>query len=98
MQVGIEAINVFGGSAFIDVMELAAYRKLDIARFENLLMRQKSVALPYEDPVTFAVNAPSLPVNKHRQSEHASENSSGRSPSVNAELSWPVLVHAIAAR
>jgi polyketide biosynthesis 3-hydroxy-3-methylglutaryl-CoA synthase-like enzyme PksG len=57
MQVGIEALNVFGGSAFVDVMELFEHRKLDIARFENLLMKQKAVALPYEDPVTFAVNA-----------------------------------------
>jgi polyketide biosynthesis 3-hydroxy-3-methylglutaryl-CoA synthase-like enzyme PksG len=57
MQVGLEAINVFGGSAYLDVMELAAHRRLDIARFENLLMKEKSVALPYEDPVTFAVNA-----------------------------------------
>ena len=55
--VGIEAINVFGGSAYLDVAELARHRKLDSARFENLLMRQKAVALPYEDPVTFAVNA-----------------------------------------
>ena len=55
--VGIEAMNVFGGTAFLDVMELAEHRKLDIPRFENLLMKQKAVALPYEDPVTFAVNA-----------------------------------------
>ncbi|PNB47769.1 3-hydroxy-3-methylglutaryl-ACP synthase, partial [Pseudomonas sp. GW456-E7] len=27
------------------------------ARFENLLMKEKAVALPYEDPVTFGVNA-----------------------------------------
>jgi polyketide biosynthesis 3-hydroxy-3-methylglutaryl-CoA synthase-like enzyme PksG len=54
---GIEAMNVFGGSAFLDVAELARHRKLDKARFENLLMKQKAVALPYEDPVTFAVNA-----------------------------------------
>lgn len=55
--VGIEAINLYGGAAFVDVMELADYRKLDTARFENLLMKEKSVALPYEDPVSFAVNA-----------------------------------------
>lgn len=28
-----------------------------MSRFENLLMKEKSVALPYEDPITFAVNA-----------------------------------------
>ena len=55
--VGIEAINLYGGSAFVDVMQLAEHRKLDAARFDNLLMKQKSVALPYEDPVSFAINA-----------------------------------------
>ncbi|MFT3654621.1 Polyketide biosynthesis 3-hydroxy-3-methylglutaryl-ACP synthase PksG [Bacillus sp. B01(2024)] len=54
---GIEAINVFGGTAYLDVMQLAEYRNLDSARFENLLMKEKAVALPYEDPVTFGVNA-----------------------------------------
>jgi 3-carboxymethyl-3-hydroxy-acyl-[acp] synthase len=56
-QVGIEAMNVFGGGAYLDVGDLARHRKLDTARFENLLMKQKTVALPYEDPVTFGVNA-----------------------------------------
>jgi polyketide biosynthesis 3-hydroxy-3-methylglutaryl-CoA synthase-like enzyme PksG len=55
--VGIEAMNVFGGTAYLDVAELAKHRKLDSARFENLLMKEKAVALPYEDPVTFGVNA-----------------------------------------
>lgn len=55
--VGIEAMNVFGGSAVLDVAQLAVHRKLDQARFENLLMKEKAVALPYEDAVTFAVNA-----------------------------------------
>ena len=55
--VGIEAINLYGGSAFVDVMELARYRQHDTARADNLLMKQKSVALPYEDPVSFAINA-----------------------------------------
>lgn len=55
--VGIEALNLYGGSAFVDLMQLAVHRKMDTARFENLLIKQKSVALPYEDPVTFAVNA-----------------------------------------
>lgn len=57
LSVGIEAMNVFGGMAFLDVRELCDHRGLDLPRFENLLMREKSVALPYEDPVTFAVNA-----------------------------------------
>jgi polyketide biosynthesis 3-hydroxy-3-methylglutaryl-CoA synthase-like enzyme PksG len=55
--VGIEAMNVFAGTACLDVAKLAEHRKLDMTRFENLLMKQKTVALPYEDPITYAVNA-----------------------------------------
>jgi polyketide biosynthesis 3-hydroxy-3-methylglutaryl-CoA synthase-like enzyme PksG len=54
--VGIEAMNVFGGTAFVDVRKLAEHRNLDMTRFNNLLMEEKAVALPYEDPITFAVN------------------------------------------
>jgi len=54
---GIEAMNVFAGSAYLDVGELATHRKLDMQRFSNLLMNEKAVALPYEDPITFGVNA-----------------------------------------
>jgi polyketide biosynthesis 3-hydroxy-3-methylglutaryl-CoA synthase-like enzyme PksG len=50
-------MNVFGGSAFLDVTKLARHRNLDMHRFENLMMRQKSLALPYEDPITYGVNA-----------------------------------------
>jgi polyketide biosynthesis 3-hydroxy-3-methylglutaryl-CoA synthase-like enzyme PksG len=57
IPVGIEAMNVFGGTAYLDVRELCDHRGLDMPRFENLLMQEKAVALPYEDPVTFAVNA-----------------------------------------
>jgi polyketide biosynthesis 3-hydroxy-3-methylglutaryl-CoA synthase-like enzyme PksG len=57
VQVGIEAMNVYAGTARIDVRELARHRQLDLARFDNLLMLEKTVALPNEDPVTFAVNA-----------------------------------------
>ncbi|ETX03772.1 MAG: 3-hydroxy-3-methylglutaryl-ACP synthase (plasmid) [Candidatus Entotheonella factor] len=53
---GIEAMNVFGGTAFLDVRKLAEHRNLDMTRFDNLLMEEKAVALPYEDPITFAVN------------------------------------------
>lgn len=56
-MVGIEAMNLFAGTAFVDVTKLARHRNLDMSRFENLLMKEKSVALPYEDPITFAVNA-----------------------------------------
>lgn len=55
--VGVEAMNFFAGTTFLDVEKLARHRNLDMSRFENLLMKQKSVALPYEDPITFAVNA-----------------------------------------
>src|SRR5262245_8264335 len=55
--VGIEAINVFAGSAYVNVDKLARHRKLDVTRFTNLLMKEKTVALPYEDPVSFGVNA-----------------------------------------
>ncbi|MCX8131449.1 MAG: hydroxymethylglutaryl-CoA synthase family protein [Clostridia bacterium] len=57
ISVGIEAMNVFGGTAYIDVMQLARHRKIDTKRLENLLMKEKTVALPYEDPITFGVNA-----------------------------------------
>src|ERR1041385_5042651 len=56
-SVGIESMNVFGGTAFVDVEELARHRGMDTARFHNLLMKQKAVALPNEDPITFAANA-----------------------------------------
>src|SRR6056297_3523827 len=55
--VGIEALNLFGGTACLDVRDLCDHRGLDLPRFENLMMREKAVALPFEDPVTFAVNA-----------------------------------------
>jgi polyketide biosynthesis 3-hydroxy-3-methylglutaryl-CoA synthase-like enzyme PksG len=55
--VGIEAINTFAGSAFVNVEKLARHRNLDVTRFSNLLMKEKTVALPYEDPITYGVNA-----------------------------------------
>ncbi|TXH70591.1 MAG: hydroxymethylglutaryl-CoA synthase family protein [Lysobacteraceae bacterium] len=57
IQAGIEAINAFAGSAYLNVEKLATHRGLDTTRFANLLMKEKTVALPYEDPVTFGVNA-----------------------------------------
>lgn len=57
MTVGIEAINAYGGKAFIDIRELFERRGLDLDRFANLMIEKKSVGLPCEDPVTFAVNA-----------------------------------------
>ena len=56
-QVGIEALNVYGGVAKLDLQDLAQARQLDRNRFSNLLMKEKTVAMPYEDPVSYAVNA-----------------------------------------
>jgi polyketide biosynthesis 3-hydroxy-3-methylglutaryl-CoA synthase-like enzyme PksG len=57
MQVGIEALNVYCGVAKLDLELFAAARGLSPARFHKLLMREKSVAMPYEDAVSYAVNA-----------------------------------------
>ncbi|MDN3379149.1 MULTISPECIES: hydroxymethylglutaryl-CoA synthase family protein [unclassified Pseudoalteromonas] len=69
MNVGIEDISIYGGTACLDVMELAKHRKLDGNRFENLLMKQKGVALLNEDAVTFAVNAAAPMVQRLSQEE-----------------------------
>ncbi|SHG23700.1 hydroxymethylglutaryl-CoA synthase [Jatrophihabitans endophyticus] len=55
--VGIEALDVYCGIARIGVAELFAGRGLDTDRQQNLMMTEKSVGLPCEDPVTNAVNA-----------------------------------------
>ena len=57
MRVGIEAINIYGGSTYLDVVTLFNERKLDLGRFNNLLVDQKAVGLPCEDTITNAVNA-----------------------------------------
>ncbi|RJO70742.1 hydroxymethylglutaryl-CoA synthase family protein [Nocardia panacis] len=55
--VGIEAASVYVGQAVVGVPTVFEGRGLDASRYENLMMRTKSVALPWEDPVTNAVNA-----------------------------------------
>lgn len=55
--VGIEALNVYCGVARISVRALFQGRGLDPARLGNLMMEDRSIALPCEDPVTHAVNA-----------------------------------------
>jgi len=55
--VGIEAMNVYAGVARIPVAEIFTGRGLDPSRLKNLMMTDKSVGLPCEDPVTNAVNA-----------------------------------------
>lgn len=57
MRAGIEDLGVYAGRAFIDVNELASARGLEVQRMQNLLMREKTVSLPFEDAVSFAVNA-----------------------------------------
>jgi len=57
IAVGIEAMNIFGGSAYIDVNELAEFRCLNTDRFQKLLVREKSVVLPNEDAVSCGINA-----------------------------------------
>lgn len=69
MNVGIEALNVFAGTVYMDVVELAEHRQLDTKRFANLLMREKAVALPYEDPITFGVNAAKSIIDKLSEEE-----------------------------
>jgi polyketide biosynthesis 3-hydroxy-3-methylglutaryl-CoA synthase-like enzyme PksG len=55
--VGIEAMNACAGSVYVNVEKLAEHRNLEALRFRNLLMKEKTIALPHEDPITFAVNA-----------------------------------------
>lgn len=69
MQAGIEAFNFYGGLASLDVKMLAKHRNLDLTRFDNLLMKEKTVTLPFEDPVTFAVNAAKPIIDRLSESE-----------------------------
>ncbi len=57
MRYGIEALNVYAGLAQIPVPALFAGRGLEPDRLTNLMMHNRSVGLPFEDPVTNAVNA-----------------------------------------
>ncbi len=57
IEAGIEDMHFFGGNAYLDGAQLASYRNLDQDRFSKLLIKEKTVPLPTEDPVTFAVNA-----------------------------------------
>ncbi|MBU8854949.1 hydroxymethylglutaryl-CoA synthase family protein [Bacillus sp. FJAT-26377] len=56
-RVGIEAVNLYAGAAFIDVKSIFKLRGLEIGRFDNLMMEKKSLNLPCEDSVTNGVNA-----------------------------------------
>ena len=44
MSVGIESINFYGGPAFIKAKTIFEERRLDVKRFDNLMMETKSVS------------------------------------------------------
>ncbi|MBD3240430.1 MAG: 3-hydroxy-3-methylglutaryl-ACP synthase [Chitinivibrionales bacterium] len=58
MAIGIEKINLYGGSLVLDIEKLAVARQRDVSYFKNeLLIDKKSQLVDYEDVVTMAVNA-----------------------------------------
>ncbi|MEJ2691596.1 MAG: hydroxymethylglutaryl-CoA synthase [Candidatus Thiodiazotropha sp.] len=57
MRVGIEAINFYGGIAYVNIRHMFEQRGLDLERFDNLMIDKKSIGFPCEDPVTIGVNA-----------------------------------------
>src|SRR3990167_4333350 len=57
MRVGIESMNLYPGRAALDIHDLFVGRNLNLSHFDNLMMKQRSIHLPWEDPVTNAVNA-----------------------------------------
>ncbi|MEU0990196.1 hydroxymethylglutaryl-CoA synthase [Streptomyces sp. NPDC005953] len=57
MGVGIRALHPYVGRTCVDIRTLYETRGHDMSRFGNLMMRRKSVNLPFEDAVTNAVNA-----------------------------------------
>ncbi len=56
-SVGIEALNVYCGLAYIPVRAIFEGRGLDLGRLGNLMMEKRSISFPFEDPITNAVNA-----------------------------------------
>ena len=56
-SVGIDTINIYAGPLKLDLAELAAARDFSEQQLSQTGFLAKSVASPYEDPVTFAVNA-----------------------------------------
>src|SRR5260370_39677782 len=54
---GIEALGIYCGLARLPALTLIEGRGLDAGRLANIDMDERSVALPFEDPVTHAVNA-----------------------------------------
>jgi polyketide biosynthesis 3-hydroxy-3-methylglutaryl-CoA synthase-like enzyme PksG len=72
MRAGIEAINIYCGSASLDVVNLAKARNLDNHRFANLMMKEKSVPMPFEDTVSNGVNAAKSIIDSLSEEEHNS--------------------------
>ena len=69
---GIESLGVYLGAASLSAKLLGEHRNLDIDRvINNLIIREKSVALPFEDPVSNAVNAAKTVVDKLSPEEKA---------------------------
>lgn len=56
-KVGIEAISAYCGAAYVDASEIARVRGASPQRVDKLMLGEKTVSLPGEDVVTFAVNA-----------------------------------------
>lgn len=69
MTHGIEAINAYVGRACVGVRDIFEARGLETQRFENLMMQEKSLGAPWEDAVTFAVNAAKPIIDKLSQGE-----------------------------
>lgn len=72
MTAGIEALNIYCGSASLNVADLAKARGLNNDRFENLLMKEKTVPMPYEDPVSNGVNAAKPIIDSLSEAERSS--------------------------
>jgi polyketide biosynthesis 3-hydroxy-3-methylglutaryl-CoA synthase-like enzyme PksG len=69
MKAGIESMNIYCGSAALDVAELARVRNLNTDRFANLLMKEKTVPMVYEDTVSNGVNAAKPIIDKLSEKE-----------------------------
>lgn len=57
VPVGIDDLNVFGGVAAVELADIAAARGLSDKELRAVQFVRRSVTLPFEDPVTLAVNA-----------------------------------------
>lgn len=57
LKVGIDDIEFYVGKYSVDVAEVAKARGIYNDRFSNLLMKKKSLQMPFEDSVSVALNA-----------------------------------------